>query len=79
MSDVLNLGKPRMLLLTGLVKPQVIRTAAVVDLSAIVFVRGKKPGREILALAQEARIPILRTELSMFEAAGLLYQALKGN
>ncbi len=78
MSDVLALSKSGMLLLTGLVSAQVIRTAVVADLCGVVFVRGKKPGNEILALAGEARIPVLSTALTMFEAAGLLYGALFG-
>jgi predicted transcriptional regulator len=78
MSDVLALSKPGMLLLTGLVSKQVIRTAVVADLCGVVFVRGKKPNDEILALAQEARIPVLSTTLTMFEAAGKLYGVISG-
>ena len=78
MSDVLALSRPGMLLLTGLVSAQVIRTAVVVDLCGVVFVRGKKPGEAVLSLAREAGIPILGTSLTMFEAAGLLYTATSG-
>jgi len=78
MSDVLALSKPGMLLLTGLVSPQVIRTAVVADLSGVVFVRGKKPGSEILDLAKEAGIPVLGTSMTMFQAAGVLYVAFSG-
>ncbi len=78
MSDVLALSTPGMLLLTGLVNTQVIRTAVVADLCGIVFVRGKTPGEPILALAREAKLPVLRSPLTMFEAAGLLYGALVG-
>ncbi len=78
MSDVLALGWPGMLLLTGLVGPQVIRTAIVADLCGVVFVRGKKPSDDILALALKARIPVLGTALTMFEAAGVLYGAIGG-
>jgi predicted transcriptional regulator len=76
MSDVLALSRPGMLLLTGLVSVQVVRTAIVADLCGVVFVRGKVPGSETIALAREARLPLLRTERSLFEAAGLLYGAL---
>ncbi len=76
MSDVLALSTPGMLLLTGLVSAQVIRTAIVADLCGVVFVRGKKPGHSILSLALESKIPVLRTPLTMFEAAGLVYGAL---
>ena len=78
MSDVLALSTPGMLLLTGLVNAQVIRTAVVADLSGVVFVRGKRPSESILSLAAEAKIPVLRTPLLMFEAAGLVYCALVG-
>jgi len=76
MSDVLALSKPGMLLLTGLVSLQVVRTAVVSDLSGIVFVRGKKPGKEILDLANESGIPMLGTSMTMFQAAGVLYGAI---
>jgi predicted transcriptional regulator len=78
MSDVLALSKPGMLLLTGLVSTQVIRTAIVVDLCGVVFVHGKKPGEDVVSLAREAGIPVLGTAHTMFEAAGLLYMATSG-
>jgi predicted transcriptional regulator len=74
MSDVLTMSKPGMLLLTGLATLQSVRTAAVADLRAVVFVRGKTPPTDVIALAREKRIPVLTTPLSMFEAAGLLYK-----
>ena len=75
MSDVLATSKSGSLLLTGLVSTQVIRTAVVADLCGVVFVRGKKPGDEILSLARELKVPVLSTPLKMFEAAGRLYMA----
>jgi predicted transcriptional regulator len=79
LSDVLATSKTGSLLLTGLISAQVIRTAVVADLCGVVFVRGKKPGNEILALAREAGIPVLGTRLKMFEAAGRLYAAISEN
>ncbi len=76
LSDVLATSKPGTLLLTGLISMQVIRTAIVADLCGVVFVRGKRPGIEILDLAKESRIPVLGTQLKMFEAAGRLYMAM---
>jgi predicted transcriptional regulator len=76
LSDVLAMSKTGSLLLTGLVSMQVIRTAVVADLCGVVFVRGKNPGADILALAKESRIPVLGTPLTMFEAAGRLYKAI---
>jgi len=77
LSDVLTTSKTGTLLLTGLVSAQVIRTAVIADLCGVVFVRGKKPGSDILALAKESRIPVLGTTLRMFDAAGRLYVAMK--
>ena len=63
------------MLLTGLINPQVIRTAEMVDMKAIVFVRGKEPTEEILELAREAGIAILATKLPMYISCGKLYEA----
>jgi predicted transcriptional regulator len=76
LSDVLATSKTGTLLLTGLVSTQVIRTAIVADLCGVVFVRGKRPGEDILTLAREAKIPVFRTRLKMFEAAGRIYMAI---
>ena len=76
LSDVLATSKMGTLLLTGLVSTQVIRTAVVADLCGVVFVRGKKPGEEILSLAKESKVPVLGTSLKMFEAAGRIYKAI---
>lgn len=73
MSDVLVFSKERTLLLTGLTNIQVIRTAEVGDLAAIVFVRGKRPGAEVIQMARQKGIPLMVTEFSMYEACGLVY------
>jgi len=77
MSDVLALGRPGMLLLTGLATTQAVRTASVADLAAIVFVRDKPVSDDVLALARESRVPVLRTRMTMFEASGRLYAAVE--
>ncbi|MEG1858683.1 MAG: DRTGG domain-containing protein, partial [Pseudoflavonifractor sp.] len=59
MSDVLAYVKNQALLLTGLVNPQVIRTAEMVDMKCVVFVRGKTPDASILALARERDIVVM--------------------
>ncbi|MDD4320146.1 MAG: DRTGG domain-containing protein [Acidaminococcaceae bacterium] len=74
MSDVLAFTRKKTLLLTGLTNVQVIRTADVSELSAIVFVRGKMPGTEILQVAKNCDIPVLLTKYTMFEACGILYK-----
>lgn len=74
MSDVLAFVKPEALLLTGLVNPQVVRTAEMADIAAIIFVRGKTPSQEVIALAEEKRIPLISSQLTMFEICGRLYE-----
>ena len=73
MSDVLAFAKAGSLLLTGLTNTQVIRIANVLDIAAIILVRGKKPPAETLALAKELHIPILTTKYILFETAGRLF------
>ncbi len=75
MSDVLASIKPEAVLLTGLCNPQVVRTATIADIRAIVFVRGKYPDPDTVLLANEENIPLIITDLGLFEACGILYQA----
>ena len=75
MSDVLAHIKEGSLLLTGLTNPQVVRTAEMANVEAICFVRGKQPSEETVELAVSSGIPLLATELPMFESCGRLYQA----
>ena len=73
MSDVLAFVKNQALLLTGLVNPQVVRTADMVEMKCIVFVRGKQPGEDIVRLAEERDIVVMSCPKRMYEACGLLY------
>ena len=75
MSDVLAFVRDQSVLLTGLCNPQVIRTAEMMDIICIVFVRGKKPDEAMISLAAESGIVLLSTEHRMFSACGMLYQA----
>ena len=80
MSDVLAYVKDQAVLLTGLVNSQVVRTAEMMDMNCIVFVRSKMPTAEMTELAKESGIVILATEKRMYEACGLLYSnGLVGN
>ena len=80
MSDVLAYVKDQAVLLTGLVKSQVIRTAEMMDMICIVFVRSKMPNDEMLELARDAGIVVMATDKRMYEACGLLYaNGLVGN
>ncbi len=75
MSDVMAFVKDQVLLLTGLINVQVIRTAMLMDIQAVCFVRGKSPSPEMISLAKENGIVLLRTKLPMFLACGKLYEA----
>lgn len=74
MSDVLAFADSGCLLLTGLTNPQVIRTADVLDIAAIILVRGKRPPPETLRAAADKNIPVLSTKYILFESAGRLYE-----
>ena len=75
MSDVLASIEPEAVLLTGLCNPQVVRTAQIADIRAIVFVRGKKPDKETCKIANAENIPLISTDFGLFEACGILYDA----
>ena len=80
MSDVLAYVKDQAVLLTGLVNPQVIRTAEMMDMICIVFVRSKTPTPEMIELARESGIVIMKTNKRLYEACGILYaNGLVGN
>lgn len=73
MSDVLAFAKAGSMLLTGLTNTQVVRIANVLDIAAIILVRGKKPPAEAISMAKDLHIPILTTKYILFETAGRLY------
>ena len=62
MSDVLAYVKEQAVLLSGLMNPQVVRTAEMMDMQCIVFVRGKKPDESIVELAKQRDIVLLSTK-----------------
>ena len=74
MSDVLAFVKDQAVLLTGLCNPQVVRTATMMDMRCIVFVRGKMPSEDIIELAKDSGIVVLATDMRMYSACGILYQ-----
>jgi predicted transcriptional regulator len=75
MSDVLTSIKPNALLLTGLCNPQVVRTAQIADIRAIIFVRGKEPAKETINIANQEDIPLITTTLGLYECCGILFSA----
>ena len=79
MSDVLAFVKDQSVLLTGLVNAQVVRTAEMMDMVCVVFVRGKTPDETIIKLAADKGIVLMKSDERMFTACGLLYSnGLKG-
>ncbi len=75
MSDILALGEPQMMMITGLVNPQAVRTAEMSDMPVILFVRGKRPPESMLQLAESLGIGILLSPYTMYETCGRLYKA----
>ena len=73
MSDVMAYAGDKDILLTGLVNPQVIRTAEMMDIKVVIFVRGKRPGEPIIDMAKEKGIVLLITGYPMFTACGKLF------
>ena len=74
MSDVLRFCKTDSLLLTGLTNAQVLHVAEIMDLKAIIFIRGKEPDKSIIAQAENKKLPLLSTKNLMFNACGILYE-----
>ena len=73
MSDVLAFATNQSVLITGLLNPQVVRTAMMLDMHRIVFINGKEPTPEIVSLADANDIVIMVSDESMFRAAGRLF------
>lgn len=74
MSDVLAFSLSNSLLITGLTNQQVIRTAEIATVRAIVFIQNKRPDIQTISLADEKKIPLLVTSFSMFDTCGLLFE-----
>ena len=80
MSDVLAYVKDQAVMLTGLVNAQVIRTAEMMHMKCIVFVRSKRPSADMIDLAEEHGIAVMTTAKRMYDACGILYSnGLRGN
>ena len=80
MSDVLAYVKDQAELFTGLINSQIIRTAEMMDMNCVVFVRSKMPTDEMIELAKESDIVLMATSKRMYEACGILYSnGLVGN
>ena len=73
MSDVLAFVKEKTVLITGLINPHVVRTSEMLDITCIVFSRGKMPSEEILEMAEEVGITVISSPLTTYTACGALY------
>lgn len=78
MSDVLAHVSEDTMLLTGLINSQSVRTAEMLDIPCLVFVRGKIPHQDAEMRARQIGLPVLLTTCSMYEACGRLYTAGMG-
>lgn len=75
MSDVLAFTRPGSLLLTGLTNLQVVRTAEMLDLKAVVFVRNKQPDESTVAMAKSTKLVIILSPIPLYESCGRLFAA----
>ena len=73
MSDVLAFVKEKTVLITGLINPHVLRTSEMLDITCIVFSRGKMPSEEMLEMADEIGITVISSPLTTYTACGELY------
>lgn len=77
MSDALALVRSnceKTIFITGLCNTQSLRTADMLDMRTILYVRNKQINENDLDLAQELGMNILKTQLTMYEACGLLFK-----
>lgn len=79
MSDVLAFSRPGSLLLTGLVNEHVVRTACLADVAAVVFIQGKRPDKSVVDEANEIKIPLLATGLSMVDCCARIAALFPGS
>ncbi|HAX73098.1 MAG TPA: transcriptional regulator [Firmicutes bacterium] len=75
MSDVLAYVNEDIILITGLVHIQTLRTAEMLDIKCVLCVRGKQPDEAMIELAKINKIILLGTTLTSYEASGILFQA----
>ena len=79
MSEILAFAKSHDLMITGLTNIQSIRTADVAGVSAVIYCRGKRPEKRVIEFARQKKIPVLITQMVMFDVCGLLFnKGLKG-
>jgi len=75
LSNVLRYGKKGALLVTCLNQPQVIRSAEISDIPAVLLALGAIPEKDMISLARDKNIILLTTRLPMYTTCGVLYTA----
>ncbi len=75
LSNVLRYGKKGALLVTCLNQAQVIRSAEISDIPAVLLALGGIPEKDMLSLAREKNIALITTLLPMYTTCGILYAA----
>ncbi len=72
-SDILLMAKAGMMILTGLNSPQIIRSASMLDVKAVVVVRGKFPLPKMIEMASQYGVVLMTTKFGMYKSCGVLY------
>ena len=75
MSDVLRFHMDDTVLITGLCNNQTMRTSEMADLRVVVIGRDKQPDEDMLELAEDSGITIVKSKFSIFKISGILYGA----
>ena len=75
MSDVLRFHMDDTVLITGLCNNQTMRTSEMADLRVVVIGRDKQPDGDMLELAEDSGITIVKSKFSIFKISGILYGA----
>ena len=75
MSDVLRFSMEETVLITGLCNNQTMRTSEMADLRVVVIGRDKQPDEDMLELAEDLDITLIKSKFSIFKISGILYQA----
>jgi hypothetical protein len=73
-SDIVAGAQPNNLLITIQTHKNLIATANLVDISAIIFVRGKEPFQDVLELADRAQISLFTTDMDAWKLAIKLHE-----
>ena len=75
MSDALAFMDDKTLLLTGMTNSHVIRTAEMLDVECVLFVRGKVVPEDVVQMAKSQGMVLLATHKTLYVSSGILYAA----